>query len=315
MSPLPASFPEDIFFMVFKTMWPLFVAAFFFGIVFKVLELVLQDKAAQYFLKRYRVEFFTLLFAIVGYAISYAFIAHPGLTFLFSIGVTLIATMVVVYSKTSERDFYFIPFRRTSDKEDWIGEGTFQYERVHGTYAITDSHSGFIFSKSLTWSDYVYDFEFKILHTALGVILRATNLSNLVMLQILENGVSAHIRINGFWQVWKPEEAKLIFTEKLDLDKWYRACFQCDKGSIRIRLYEEGKVLIFDRVWKIPTGTISFSYKPDKNIGLIAESVIASIPFPINLEYGTAGFRNDGLEKALVKNVLIEKIQGAGGFE
>src|SRR5665213_2676254 len=128
MPPLPAGFTGDIFLMVFKTMWPLFALVLVSGVVFRVLEDILQEKAAQYFLRRYRVEFFTLLFAIVGYGLSYAFIAHPGITFLLSVGVTLIATMVIVYAKTSERDFYFIPLRRTGDKEDWIGEGTFQYE-------------------------------------------------------------------------------------------------------------------------------------------------------------------------------------------
>lgn len=315
MSLFQADFPGDVFLMVFKAMWPLFAAVFASGIVFRILEDALQEKAAQYFLRRYRVEFFTLLFAIVGYGVSYAFIARPGLAFLLSVGVTLVATMVIVYAKTSERDFYFISLRDTGDKEDWIGEGTFHYERVHGTYAITDSHSGFIFSKSLTWSDYVYDFEFKILRTSLGVILRATNLSNLIMLQILENGISSHIRINGFWQVWKPEETGMIFASSLNLDSWYRARFQCDKGSIRIRLYDSSKVLLFDRVWRIPTGTISVSYKPEQDIGLAARSLISSIPFPINLEYGTAGFRNDGEEKALVKDVLIEKIQGGGRLE
>ena len=32
------------------------------------------------------------------------------------------------------------------------------------------------------------------------------------------------------------------------------------------------------------------------------------IRFPINLDYGTFGFYNDGQENALVKDVLIEKL-------
>ena len=32
------------------------------------------------------------------------------------------------------------------------------------------------------------------------------------------------------------------------------------------------------------------------------------IPFPISLEYGSIGFRNDGDENALIKEVLIKKL-------
>ena len=62
---------------------------------------------------------------------------------------------------------------------------------------------------------------------------------------------------------------------------------------------------LFDRVWTIPSGKISFSY----DINNLNNSQIVSIPFPINLEYGTIGFRNHGSENALVENVLIEKIK------
>jgi len=46
-----------------------------------------------------------------------------------------------------------------------------------------------------------------------------------------------------------------------------------------------------------------FTFKKDEN-----DAAPLHIPFPINLEYGTIGFRNSGSEKALVRYVLIEKI-------
>ena len=117
--------------------------------------------------------------------------------------------LVFIYSKTRERDFYFITLRKPKDKEDWIGDGKFQYERTQNAYAITNAPAGVIFSKCLLWSDCKLSFDFKILNTSLGVIVRATNLSNLIALQISETGIKPRIRINGFEQAWNPEESGL----------------------------------------------------------------------------------------------------------
>ena len=119
--------------------------------------------------------------------------------------------------------------------EDWLGEVKFEYDRVQDAFVITNSYSGFIFSKALVWSDYRFDFEFKILHASIGAIVRATNLSNLVMLQIFEDHIKAHIRINGLWLAWEPSE--LRFGERLNLNYWHRCQLDCNKGSIQIRVY------------------------------------------------------------------------------
>jgi len=299
-------FDSGSFILIIKLIWPLFI----FIIIFKLLEYFVQKNSFKYFLRKNKLEFFTLVFAVIGYIISYIFLKAPGLSFLLSIVVTFLANLVIIYSKIREKDFYFISLQKDSDREDWIGDGLFQYERVHHSYAITNSHSGFIFSKCLTWSDYVFDFQFKILNTSLGVIVRAVNLSNTVMMQIFENGIKAHIRINGFWKAWEPTDAKLVFNQNLNLDQWYRARLQCDKGSIRIRIFNKENNTVIDRVWKIPSGEISFSYLTDitnKENGFITKST--TIPFPINLDYGTIGFRNHGSEKALIKEVLVEKLQ------
>jgi hypothetical protein len=57
-----------------------------------------------------------------------------------------------------------------------------------------------------------------------------------------------------------------------------------------------------DRQWTIPTGPLAFlAESQDKQTRI-------SIPFPVNLEFGTVGFRNDGAENAAVKNLLLEKL-------
>jgi hypothetical protein len=291
-----------------KLTWPFFASAIALGLLLRILENVISKKSFKYFLRKNRIEFLTFISAVVGYFLSFVLIEVPKVSFILSVAVTFFATSIIIYSKTKERDFYFISLQKDNDKEDWMGEGIFQRERIHHAYAITNSYSGFIFSKCLTWSDYSVVFEFKILKTSLGAILRATNLSNLVMLQIFDYGIKAHIRINGFWKPWEPDISGLLFEKKLNLDKWHISKVQCDKDSIHIIIFDEDLKLECDRVWKIPSGQIYFSTAPTDNMGHSPESAISSIPFPINLEYGTIGFRNDGQEKALVKNMFIEKL-------
>lgn len=289
---------------LFKTFAPLFVLM----ILVKIFEVKTKEREVQYFLRKNKFEFFTLIFTVAGLAVSYFFVDSPNLSFLVGTVAAFIGAVVLIYLKTREKDFFFSSLQDSTHKEDWMGDGTFQYDRVYKGYCITQSTSGFIFSKSLTWSDYVLESEFKILKTSLGVTVRATDLSNLVMLQIFENGIKPHIRVNGFWQWWTPEESGLLFKKKLNLDQWYRGRFYCNKRSVRIKIYNLQNQIVFDRDWQIPTGTVSV--KLPQAAGQIAQSIMGHLPFPINLEYGTVGFRNDGEEKAIVKNFLIEKLQG-----
>ena len=71
---------------------------------------------------------------------------------------------------------------------------------------------------------------------------------------------------------------------------------------VSIRIYENN-IAIFDRDWLIPDGPINFIFKKNEK----GEAEL-SIPLSLNLEYGTIGFRNSLNEKALIRNVLIEKI-------
>ncbi|TRZ64495.1 MAG: hypothetical protein D4Q79_01425 [Spirochaetia bacterium] len=309
-----------IFSSTWNIIWPILINTWPYLLLLLLLAIVTkftEPKTIRYFLRRNKIEILTAFFALLGYIINYYFVKRPDYSLFLNASITLVAMAIFVSSKTKEKDFYFISLKRRSDKDDWIGDGIFQYERTHDAYAITNSHSGVIFPKCLTWSDYKLEFDFKILKTSLGVILRATNLSNLVMLQIFDTGIKAHIRIHGFWQAWDKKETQLEFEKKLNLDNWYFCSIQCDKNSIRIRIHEwverpdpedSSKSYletnqIFDRVWKIPSGNISYTWKRKE----ITEPE-AVVPFPINLEYGTFGFRNDRTENALIRNVLIEKI-------
>lgn len=256
-----------------------------------------------YQLKNFKFDILTTFSTTILAVIAYMFWQKQLTVLLSTILFVVIFLIVVIYLQVKDKDFYFISLTRREDKDDWIGSGIFEYVKVASCFQITNTDpGGYIFSKCLTWSDYKYEFGFKIVNECLGAIVRAVNLSNLGMLQITKSGIRAHICINGGWFFWEAKDTGLAFGEALSLDKWYVCQIFCEKQDITIKIYEE-KELIFDRQWKIPGGKIEFSFPKNEH-----DKNPIKIPSPINLEYGSVGFRNSGNEKALIKNVLVEKM-------
>lgn len=256
----------------------------------------------KFFLRRYKVDIRAALFAVLLYILGFFLTQDAKLLLIWSLVVTFLSLGVIIYTRVKEKDFYFISLGNRKHREDWMGIGTFDYVRSEHCFRITNSDPGYIYSKTLTWNDYKLEFQFKILKKSVGVVVRAVNLSNLVMLQIFTHGVKPHIRVNGFYKWWEPEEAGLTFDKTLSLDKWYKGVFYVDKTSISIRIFD-GSRLVCDRSWNIPQqGQMLYPAKRPELTDLEY-----NIPFSINLEYGTFGFRNWGDEEALVKNILVEK--------
>lgn len=258
-------------------------------------------KRVYYFLKGLKKEFTTAVIGIVGVVFTWKF----GDTLAVQQGVSLVVVVVtlfiIIYLRSKERDFTFSALTRRKDKDSWVGHGVFQFARVQNAYEITNAEPGYIHSHILTWSDYKLIFDFKLAKYGLGVVIRAVNLANYVMLQITQSGIRPHIRINGGWRIWEDAEAGLVFDNKLEFGTWYQCEIYCDKGTITIKMFSNRKKF-FERFWNVPKGSVVFKFKKDEN------DEGTDIPFPITLEYGSIGFRQSGDEKAFVKNVLVEKI-------
>ncbi len=224
------------------------------------------------------------------------------LSFKKSIFVIFISLLVIIYLRLRDKDFYYLALKSRSEKRDWIGEGNFDFSQAEKSFYITASASGVIYSKCLTWSNYKMSFKFKIINKCLGIVVRAINLSNYLMFQCSLQGINPHIRINALWFVQKHNDmgVDLSFSKPLSKDKWYKGIFICENRTIKILILED-KNKIFDREWTIPSDKI-FHYKEAK------DSDEKKIIFPVDLDYGTIGFRNYGDEKALIKDLLIEKI-------
>jgi len=274
-------------------------------------------KRAIYFLIAYKYDLLATAAIILTSFFSYFFRNDNRNIFVAAIIVSFFLLLLIIFLRVKERSFFFIPLTRGSDRENWFGDGIFEYSRIQKSFRITNSSAGFIFSKCLLWSDYSISFEFKILKSYLGVIARAINLSNYIMLQIGLDGIRPHIKINGGFKLWKHQDVGLSFNNKLSLEKWYKCFINCDKDIIKIKIIDK-KELIIDREWRIRKGELGFSFPikkaklkdDDKGVEIVDGNTdkYLLVSYPITLEYGSIGFRNSSSEEALVKNVLIKKL-------
>lgn len=257
-------------------------------------------KNLNYFFRSYKDEIIAYTINIVALGLAY-FLQSNTTIFILSLIVFVLSLFTVIYIRTKDKEFYFIPFNKPRDKNNWIGKGYFEYLNSENSFLIKNASPGYIYSNCLDWSNYKVSFDFKIINQCLGVIIKAVNLSNYVMFQILNDGIRPHLRVNGGWQVWEHPQAGLTFSKKLSKDFWHKCKLTCEQDFIKIVILENEKI-IFNRQWNIPTGHLIFEFKKDE------KDKSVNIPFPINLEYGSAGFRNFGDERALICNFLIEKL-------
>lgn len=259
-------------------------------------------KNIKFLVRDYKFDLIATLSALISYVLSFIFVSSPNILLILLTLTTAFFLIILLLLRTRDKDFYFIALDKKQDRDDWIGRGQFEYSRVTRSFVVPDTDPGNIYSKCLNWSDYKFEFEFKILKNCLGAIIRAVNLSNYVMFQICQDGIRPHIRINGGWRAWEHKESGLTFNKKLSSDKWYKCIIICDKDLVNITLKHKNKTL-FDRIWTIPHDRFGFPFPQMEN-----DPKPTLIHFPSDLDYGTVGFRNANIEKALAKNVLIEKL-------
>ena len=274
-------------------------------------------KRLKYFLIEYKYDILGPIAIIVISYLGYHFRNDYKNIFIGSIIVSFIFLILIIFFRLRGRSFFYIPLTLRKDRDNWFGDGIFEYSRMQKSFRITKSSAGFIYSECLLWSDYSIGFEFKILNNCLGFILRAVNLSNYIMLQIRINGIRPHIKINGNFRAWEHKDVGLSFENNLSFEKWYKCLINCDKGIIKIKILDK-KEIVIDREWRIHKDDIVYSYPVklvkqkdnSKSFELVDEEKKRSviITYPVTLNYGSIGFRNTAKEEALVKNVLIQKL-------
>jgi hypothetical protein len=252
----------------------------------------------QIFFKKYWSELLAFIAAVFLTVVAFLFLFSPY-NFIISVIIIICSTFFQIYFKSKEKNFYYYSFDRPGQEQDWIGRGILRFVKTDKCFEITESDVGFILPKTLNWDDYCYKLEFKITNTSLGFIVRAVNLSNSVMFQIMEDKIKPHIRINGNW-VWMDVEK---FNQKLNLDNWYKLEAACEKRQVRIRISDNKGETLFDRHKPIPLD-LKVNIPQDLEGKKIETQYIQNI----DLDFGAIGVRNFGNERALIRNIFVEKL-------
>jgi len=265
-------------------------------------------KRFRYFLRGVLAEIISVAAAITVSGVSYIMSEEQstGLLIIVITLVTVLVFLVLIRTRKDRQSLYYLPLMKPREKANWIGNGTWDYSKSNDAYLITDSLNGFIFNKCLLWGDYVADFEFKIVRDNCGWIVRARDLSNYVMLQCGLDQINPHIKRNGIFFIshGKDPGVNLTFDTQLHLDLWYRATVYCEKSNIRIQIRDQEWQSIFDRIWTIPERQV-FRYK--EKIGE-EDKERKTIVLPVDLDFGTIGFRCWAHEKSLIRDLLIRKM-------
>ena len=261
-------------------------------------------KKILFFLRTNLSETIAFVIAMVGSLVAFWFAQQKDLLLLSSLVLALTLYLMVIVVKRVGKDFYFIFFEDDRDIKDWIGNGSFKYYPKGKAFLIKESEAGFLYSKCFGWVDYEFSLDFKILNQYLGVIFRAADQSNYVMLQMGKNGIRPHIRANGGWIAKEAAEFGLVYDKPFNEGEWYKLTINLTSNSVNIKLSNQNNSSVFDRNWDILTGVISIPIrdKDDK------EKIVGILDTHVNYAYGTLGFRNVAGEQALVKNLLIKKI-------
>ncbi len=255
----------------------------------------------QTMLKSHKYEIIAFLVNVVVAYITFQFFRNNLTVFVLSIIVFTTSLLIVIYQKTKDKDFYLISLDKPGDDTDWVGRGTFKYVRNEHAYEITNSSVGFIYPKTSLWDDYYFEGDFKILKVSLGLIFRAQNLSNCVMIQIFSDRIKSHLRMNGEWIVYSDEKTGI----NLSNDSWYKVQAYCEKRKIRIKISYKDKDLI-DRHIEIPN-SIAVVVRQEASKSNSSQDEIKQV-LNVDFDFGSFGLRNFGNESALVKNVYVEKL-------
>lgn len=272
-------------------------------------------KSIKFWFLRNKGEIITGIATVIIFVLTYIFTKEPKKLLLYSVILVFLSTFIAIYFRSMSKDFYYIPLTKQSNKNEWLGKGKFDFDKINNCFYIegksdsSDFDSTYIFKNCLTWSDYKYSFSFKIVNSCIGVVVRAIDLSNFIMLQIHKNGVNPHIKINRLWIPFNYEKVGLINEKEISLNKWYFCSISCIGNVIGIKInIDEQKIL--DNSWNIPD-TIKLNKVTPVNNQFAIQTLI-----PVDLDYGSVGFRNSRTEenlinrdeKALVKDMLIEKV-------
>lgn len=223
---------------------------------------------------------------------TYAIWLRDNFVYVWLFGLTLCILMIFNLVYDFRKKFiegYTVNLRRDPSHVWQSRDGSVYKTNRDHDLIVTNSFEGCITRMGNSWENYDLFFEAMITHACIGVIFRAESINDYHMFQITTDGVifyrksllpaedgkietdkdgNMQIKMPNFGILWQSKEKK---PYKINANEWYK-----------FRVNVDGD-----------TATLYIAGKP-----VCSES-------PLQISTGRIGFRNDGAEHALVKNIKV----------
>jgi hypothetical protein len=207
--------------------------------------------------------------------------------------------VVVKYSYKGVEEIITVPERKDLDippKSEFIEvfDEALQHWDYKGAWTlnnnellVTNSEFGGIAKPCGEWTDYIFEFETKILNKFSSWIVRAPNPKTYVMLQCQPHRLYPHFCLNEAWiNLDWTNKNPIVLPVAIPTDTWF---------GVRIKV----KGFNLDITIKIDGRDISIP---------IAQNLLRKPIAPIEYSVGSIGFRGSGDEAALFRNITVQKI-------
>jgi hypothetical protein len=173
--------------------------------------------------------------------------------------------------------------------EKWEYHGDWRTEREGDGHIliVTESERGGIVQPCLSWKDYIFEFETRIVNGNTSWIIRAKNILSYVMLQCGQDRLYPHFRVNGTWTNpdWTRQNP-VILPVLLPLNTWFGVHIEV-RGTL---------VLV--------TVTVNNREREILNSGTLLEPPTSPTSYPM----GSVGFRESANECAHFRNVRVKRL-------
>lgn len=186
-------------------------------------------------------------------------------------------------------------FRRGLRKWEFQGDWRTSREDNHDILIVTNSHSGGFAKPCRLWSDYVFEFETKLVNKNTSWIIRAFDRLNCVMLQCTQDEIHPHFRVDGTWST--AEGIKLPI--KLPLNVWFSAQIRVLGTRVVVTAVLDGqRTTLFDLPLLEPR---VFQLK------IHQENQVHEFPVIRSFTLGSMGFRECGDECAHFRHIRVTR--------
>ena len=234
----------------------------------------------DFFLKWKMVNFFKNIYFNIKLIIS----SNPqgSLNLLYLLWLLFLSFFLIKYKKqlSEVKGDFLDNFKHGLKKWEWES-GDISIENGD-ELSVTKCNTGILTRNGQNWSNYIFEFETKIIKKCSAWIVRARDFNNYVMFQFNKSGIRLHYRIDGEWVILEEKPIRPTIRD----NEWFKVRIEV-KGDI---------VIIFIKDIEIYQEKIFSGHHEIEGARFIS--------FPM----GRVGFREWAKEQAYFRNIGVNTI-------